>query len=175
MALQLRPPQRADREPLAALANDSRVAAYLRDRFPHPYRPEDADQYLDYLEEYADVALARIIHWQDTMVGLISVERSTDLYRFNGEIGYWIGSAFWGKGITSTALGQFCTFLFESDFMIKRLEATVFEQHTSSIRVLEKNGFQREGCRTKALYKHGRFHDELLYARINPNWPKQSF
>lgn len=172
MTLLLRPLKAQDCGALAALANDSGVAAYLRDRFPHPYKQEDAEQFLQYIEENQDVALARIIEWQGQMVGLISVETSMDVYRYNGEIGYWIGQAFWGRGFASEALKQFCTYLFESDILLKRLEATVFEQHIPSIRVLEKNGFQQEGRRLNALYKHGRFHHELMYARENPNWPQ---
>lgn len=172
MAVTLRPLVPGDAPRLTALADSARVAAHLRDRFPHPYRREDADQFLDYLEQNAGQALARAICWDDDLVGLISAEQGCDIYRFNAEIGYWLGEDYWGKGIASQALSQFVRLVFNSDYMLKRLEAQVFEQHLASMRVLEKNGFVREGRRLNAVYKHGRFHHEICFALENPNWPK---
>ncbi len=174
MAVTLRLLVADDAARLTVLADSARVAAHLRDRFPQPYRREDADQFLDYLENNAGQVLARAICLDGVLVGLISAEQGFDIYRFNAEIGYWLGEDYWGKGIASQALGQFIRVVFNSEYMLKRLEAQVFEQHLASMRVLEKNGFIREGRRMNAVYKHGRFHHEICFALENPNWPKTS-
>jgi RimJ/RimL family protein N-acetyltransferase len=52
------------------------------------------------------------------------------------EIGYWIGRAFWGRGIATSALRQFLEVETE-----RPLHAWVAKRNLGSIRVLEKCGF----------------------------------
>lgn len=54
-------------------------------------------------------------------------------------VGYWIGSAYWGRGIATAALAKF---LAETE-KERPLYAFVAVQNARSIRVLEKCGFQR--------------------------------
>ena len=56
------------------------------------------------------------------------------------EITYWIGRAYWGRGIASRALGLFLEVIRE-----RPLFARAAKDNLGSIRVLEKNGFQRVG------------------------------
>ncbi len=56
------------------------------------------------------------------------------------QVGYWIGQAFWGKGIASEALLQFLEVVQQ-----RPLFAHVAKQNVGSIRVLEKSGFTRIG------------------------------
>ena len=56
------------------------------------------------------------------------------------EISYWLGTEFWGKGIASEALSAFLEVAAE-----RPLLARVVKDNMGSIRVLEKNGFQRTG------------------------------
>ena len=51
-------------------------------------------------------------------------------------IGYWIGQAFWGKGVASEALREFTQRL-----TVRPLHAFVAKKNVASIRVLEKCGF----------------------------------
>ena len=52
------------------------------------------------------------------------------------EVGYWLGRAFWGKGIATQALAAF---LHEESF--RPLYGYVAKHNTGSMRVLEKCGF----------------------------------
>lgn len=52
------------------------------------------------------------------------------------EVGYWLGRQFWGMGIATEALRNFLDILTE-----RPLEAWVAPHNSSSMRVLEKNGF----------------------------------
>lgn len=56
------------------------------------------------------------------------------------EISYWLGKEFWGKGIATQALK-----LFLDEFTTRPLTARVAKDNLASIRVLEKNGFERAG------------------------------
>lgn len=52
-------------------------------------------------------------------------------------VGYWLGKAYWGRGIASSALA-----LFLEDEVHRPLLAIVAEHNPASRRVLEKAGFQ---------------------------------
>ncbi|WP_373518944.1 GNAT family N-acetyltransferase, partial [Pricia sp.] len=50
-----------------------------------------------------------------------------------------------------------------------RIFAGVFEYNVGSMRVLEKNGFLKEGISKKAIFKNGKFWEEHRYALLNEN------
>jgi RimJ/RimL family protein N-acetyltransferase len=57
-------------------------------------------------------------------------------YEGHREVGYWIGRAFWGKGVATSALRAFLAEVNE-----RPIYAGVAEGNVASIRVLEKCGF----------------------------------
>lgn len=61
------------------------------------------------------------------------------------EVGYWIGRAFWGRGIASAALAQLVDLLPD-----RPLHAYVAAHNRGSLRVLEKCGFVRTGTETSS-------------------------
>ena len=42
----------------------------------------------------------------------------------------------------------------------------LFAPNAASCRVLEKNGFAKEGIKRKSVFKNGAFYDSIVYARI---------
>jgi ribosomal-protein-alanine N-acetyltransferase len=56
-------------------------------------------------------------------------------------------------------------FAFE-ELKLHRLEAACMPSNAASIRVLEKNGFQREGLARRYLKINGVWQDHLLYATL---------
>ena len=61
----------------------------------------------------------------------------------NGEVSYWLGRDYWGKGIATQVLGDFSNWLFDKqDFYY--LSAITSETNLGSQKVLEKNGFALE-------------------------------
>jgi len=61
------------------------------------------------------------------------------------EIGYWIGREFWGRGVTTAALG-----LFLAEFPERPLRAFVARHNRASIQVLCKCGFRADAHRDTA-------------------------
>lgn len=56
-----------------------------------------------------------------------------------------------------------------NELLFIRLQAFVYTPNLASVRVLEKNGFEREGLLRKYVRKDGRIYDCFLYARLrNP-------
>jgi RimJ/RimL family protein N-acetyltransferase len=56
------------------------------------------------------------------------------------EISYWVDKSRWGQGITTAAVGQFLTEVTE-----RPLRARAVVDNVSSIRILERWGFERVG------------------------------
>src|SRR4051794_12345275 len=92
-----------DAEAVALHANNRKNWRNLRDAFPHPYTVADARTFLQ-------SAMARVpeswlaIAVDDQAVGGIGFTLRDDVERVSAEIGYWLGEAFWGRGIVSEAL-----------------------------------------------------------------------
>ena len=156
----------ADLKPdLISLCN-SVDRSYLSDRMPSPYTEADADWWLGMVSEHDGVdGLFRAIVLDGRIVGSISVECRPDVYRHDGEIGYMLLTEFWSQGIVTQAVKLICEEAFEK-LDIARISGNVYADNKASQRVLEKNGFVREGLMRKAACKTGKMHDIFLYGKL---------
>lgn len=76
-------------------------------------------------------------------VGLIlkANERHSDIMgNHDGEIGYWIGEPFWGKGLIPEAVAEIIRHGFE-DLNLENIWCGFYEGNEKSQRVAEKSGF----------------------------------
>ena len=80
-------------------------------------------------------------------------------------LGYWMGAPFARRGAMTKAVATLCPFVFQ-DLRLHRLEAATQPANTASVRVLEKNGFEREGYARSYLKINGVWQDHLLYALL---------
>ena len=80
------------------------------------------------------------------------------------ELGYWLGRAYWGRGIVTAAVQLVTAHAFEK-LHLQRVYAKVFPYNPTSMRVLEKAGFTLEGIMKKSHKKDGKLLDEHLYAK----------
>ena len=168
----LRPWHPDDATVLVKHANNPRVASNLRDGFPYPYTLKDAQNWLKMVgDNREDVILA--IEVNGEAAGGIGLHGLKDVYRYNGEIGYWLSERHWGKGIMSDAVAAMVHFAFTQTSWL-RLFACIFENNPSSMRVLEKNGFKPEAIHRKAVMKDGLLMDEHLYALLKDQWISSS-
>ena len=99
------------------------------------------------------------------IVGNISVEQKSDVYCKDGEIGYLLLTDFWSKGIATEAVCQICAEAF-SELDIIRITGLVYAANIASARVLEKNGFAREGLQRNAVYKDGKIYDLCIFGKL---------
>ncbi|MBI2423602.1 MAG: GNAT family N-acetyltransferase [Candidatus Hydrogenedentes bacterium] len=158
----LRPWRANDVDALALHANDRAVWRNLRDQFPHPYTREDA---VWWVEQQLAAPVPRhtaVICVEDQLAGAIGVVPGKDICARSWEIGYWLGRAFWGRGIATEALRAFTRYAFE-EFPCDRLHAGVFGWNRASARVLEKAGYTLEGCLRRDVFKDGEYTDHLIY------------
>lgn len=145
-------------------ANDPVVAQHLRERFPQPYTEADARWWIEHARaDNDDVAFG--IEVEGEVAGCIGLILQHDVHRHSAELGYWLGRAHWQRQIMTAAVGAFCTWAFAT-LPLQRIYASVFVVNPASARVLEKAGFQLEGCLRRSVCKNGGFIDQWLYARL---------
>jgi ribosomal-protein-alanine N-acetyltransferase len=88
----------------------------------------------------------------------------------SGMMGYWMGAAHAGKGIMTRAVPLALKLAF-GPVGLRRVEAGSLPRNTASIRVLEANGFQREGYARQYLCINGIYEDHVLYAHLKDDPP----
>lgn len=163
----LRPLLPADAESFATHANDRDIWLNLRDRFPHPYRLEDAQEYIA-----AMAAQPRLtsfgIEVDGEAAGTISLMPDDDIARYTSEVGYWLGRRFWGRGVLTDALRAITGYAFE-ELGMHRVFAVPFIHNVASRRVLEKAGYVLEGCMRQSAVKAGEVLDQWLFAAYHPS------
>ncbi len=153
-----------DRESIVRHASNRNVWINLRDRFPHPYTLGDAERWLWIVarmrpETHFAIAVA------GSAVGGIGITLLDDVHRRSGEMGYWLGEEFWGRGIATAAVRAVTGYAF-STYDLCRIHAAVFEWNPASMRVLEKAGYVLEGRLRQSVTKDGRTIDQFMYAII---------
>ncbi len=163
LAIELRPFRDGDQADLVRHANNANVAQHLRERFPQPYSGQAADEWVSLCKTQSP-ALNLAITADDRVIGSIGLMPGNDSSRVSAEVGYWLGEAYWGRGIATTALRQIVEYGFGILPELNRIFAYVDEGHTASMRVLEKNGFRREGHLLGATLKRGELRNLFLYA-----------
>ena len=140
--------------------------SYLSNRLPYPYTEESADWWLGMVSEHdGKNGVFRAISVDGKIVGNISVEQKSDVYCKDAEIGYLLLTDCWSKGIATEAVRQICDEAF-SELDIIRITGLVYAANIASARVLEKNGFAREGLQRNAVYKDGKIYDLCLFGKL---------
>ncbi len=83
-------------------------------------------------------------------------------------LGYWIGARHAGQGRMTRAVAVAVEFAFNT-LRLHRLEAACIPDNAGSMKVLERNGFEREGFAKGYLCINGAWRDHLLFARLAPS------
>lgn len=157
----------SDADSLLRHANNPKIAARLRDRFPHPYTAENAQQYLerDARRSVDGNEFVFAIEVDGQAVGGIGIIRGADIERVSAELGYWLGEEYWGRGIVTAAIKNFAPWIMDR-YRLSRLHADCFTDNPASSRVLEKAGFTRESTKRRAAIKHGEIKDMHVYVMV---------
>ena len=87
-----------------------------------------------------------------------------DVLRHNGEIGYWLGHRWWGRGVATAAVRLIVAYAF-GQLGLRRVYAEVFGNNPASVRVLEKAGFGLEYRLPAVIVKDGEVLDLVAMGR----------
>jgi [ribosomal protein S5]-alanine N-acetyltransferase len=153
-----------DAPSIASHANNRRVWINLRDRFPHPYTLVDAQAFIRWAIACDPETMFAVVV-DEAAVGGIGLTLHDDVERVSAEIGYWLGEAFWGRGIMSEVLAAVTAYAIRTHGLT-RVYALPFDGNVASTRVLEKAGYVCEGRMKRSAIKDGRVIDQLLYAYV---------
>lgn len=107
----------------------------------------------------------RAITVQGAVMGCAAAFFGTGLDRRSGELAYWLGREYRGRGVMTEALRRFSDELLGRDGL-RRLYARPFARNMASRRCLEKAGFRLEGLLRAAASKGDAVLDVALYARV---------
>ncbi|MEX0273910.1 MAG: GNAT family N-acetyltransferase [Flavobacteriaceae bacterium] len=170
MNVRLKQLSKGDAPRLAELANNKKIWDNLRDYIPYPYTESDAEAFIDMTAaEHPPMTFG--IGIDDSLCGVIGLVAQKDVYHTSAEIGYWIGEPFWGKGIGTKAVGMVTEYGFQK-LGLERIHTGIFEFNTASMRILEKNGFKKEGVFRNAVVKNGTICDEHRYAILKKEYDR---
>lgn len=162
MTMKLRRWHDSDLETLVQIANNKKIANNLTNKFPHPYTIEAGKAFIAFANTHTPRHI-NAIEIDGQIAGGIGIHPQEDISYKNAEMGYWLGEAYWGKGIMTQAVKEMVNYGFKN-FDINRIFARPFGTNVGSQKVLEKVGFILEARFEKTLCKNGTYHDELIYA-----------
>jgi ribosomal-protein-alanine N-acetyltransferase len=82
-----------------------------------------------------------------------------------GEIGYELGRKYWGNGYATEAVNEIIKYGFKT-MHLNRIEAFTVPEAFSSINLLEKLGFKKEGLLREYGYWNKKYWDENIYSLL---------
>ena len=170
MLIQLKPLHEINPAELAFHANDIRISTYLRDSFPYPYTLNHAIRFIRFCIQNQNVEFGICV--DNVCVGCIGATFYDDIYLHNVEIGYWINPNYWGKGIMSKIIPMFCQYLFQY-YDIHKIYAIVISDNISSIKILQKCGFYKEGYFKDYIFKNNKYYDAVFFSLLEENYGNQ--
>lgn len=163
--LVLRPFSAGDAQAVVRLAGVREIAD-TTENVPHPYDLQAAQEWIG--GHAAGWEERRLACWAITakdsqaLMGAFSVR----LARYQiGDIGYWLGKDYWGRGYVTEA-GLAVVAYAREQLGLHRLQARHLVRNPASGRVLQKLGFSVEGRHPGAVVKWGKREDMVSLGLI---------
>ncbi|MFO1328819.1 MAG: GNAT family N-acetyltransferase [Rubrivivax sp.] len=158
----------SDAPSIALHADDPEVWRNLFDGFPRPYTLADAEAWCGDGHRQPAVGHVWAIDVQGQAVGCIGLRPDGGWLRCNAEVGYWIGRAFWRRGICGEALAMVRDWAFVALPQLTRLYAPIFAWNEGSMAVARHAGFVAEGRFPASAIKGGQLIDRVQYGCVRP-------
>ena len=167
----LREWRKEDIKVLIQLANNKKIFNNLRDVFPYPYTKRDAENWINFVLSNNLPQTNFVITYHGQFAGGFGIIFKEDIYRFNAEIGYWLGEPFWNKGIISEAIILATNYIFKN-FEIVRIYAEPFADNHASRKALEKAGYSMDVCLKNYVVKNNQIKDSCIYSILKEDFEK---
>ena len=106
----------------------------------------------------------------DQALGITGL-RHIDTVMRTAQIGTWLARGRWGTGVNTEAKYLLLEFAF-CRMGLHRVEARIDVQNERSVRAFERLGGVREGILRESFFKGGQYHDQYLYALLEPEWQR---
>lgn len=130
---------------------------FIRGYVQHNYSQEVPEPWGICLQENPEMVIGTIgVSWESR------VNRAAEFH-------YALSDVFWGNGLIPEAAEVCLKSVFET-MKPKRIQARCHVEHASSVRALEKMGFQKEGVRRAGVYAKGRYWDVIIFSMLEEDW-----
>jgi ribosomal-protein-alanine N-acetyltransferase len=167
--LLLRPNILADAPELARLAGEREVAATTL-RIPHPYSVADAEAFITGWQDADErVGFAIVLRKDSVLIGGAGLR--LEKAHHHAELGYWIGTPYWGNGYATESARAVLRYGFEV-LNLHRIHASHFANNPASGNVLRKLGMKYEGRQRQHILKWGQYLDLELYGMLDTDLPR---
>lgn len=169
--LRVRPVAASDVAAIQAAAGDAQIADTMIS-LPHPYPAGEAERLV--ARSMADREVGRGVTFvleQATdggFRGCIEL-RAIEWEHAQAEVSFWLIPAAWSQGQMGEALHAVLGYAFDG-LGLNRVYAHHMVRNPACGRVLERNGFRREGRLRERVRKHGRPENVFLWAILAKDW-----
>lgn len=158
-----------DANEMFALRSNPEIMRYIPRELPKTI--DDAIKHIEFMQGLLESG--ECINWaiclkdNEKLIGNIGYFRMQP-ENHRAEVGYMLSSEYHGKGIMQEALTEIIRYGFE-EIKLHSIEAVTAPENESSWKLLEKNGFIREGYFKQDTYWQGKFLDSYVFSLLNPN------
>ncbi len=169
--LRLRPLEPSDTSAIQKAASAREISDTMIS-IPHPYPAGEAERYIARQQAEREAGRSATFTIEEKpegfFCGLVEL-RDIDREHSQGELSFWLDIEAWGRGYMSEVVQAAVRYGFEG-LGLNRLYAYHMLRNPASGRVLEKNGFKKEGLLRQRVRKWGQFEDVALWAILRQEW-----
>ena len=169
--LLLRLPEPADAPEIARLLGDWETVRYTA-RIPHPYAPGMAEEWIEVArrsrEAGAAIDYVLVRPGDGALLGAIHLGIDGRV----GEIGYWLGRPWWGRGLMTEAAHALLDLAFAT-CGLEAVGAGALAANVGSIRVLQQAGMRFVGTRLDPAPARGAEFELLWHEIERETWRKR--
>ena len=165
----LRPYEISDAPRASQLAGDKEVAETTF--VPYPYTLELAANWIEshqnLIENGDAYPFAVVLKEENVLIGTMTIR--IDKHHNKGELAYWIGKEYWGKGFATEAAKKVIEFGF-NQLRLNRIWAQIMSKNKASVKVLEKSGLKYEGTLKQDILRWDEYQDVDIYGVLKEEY-----
>ncbi|MFD1412463.1 GNAT family N-acetyltransferase [Oceanobacillus jeddahense] len=167
--LLLRPYHISDISTVQKIADDKAIAETTF--IPYPYTTEKVGDWINshstLLKNGDAYPFAVVVKDENQLIGTMTIR--IDKVHNKGELAYWIGKDFWGKGFATEASKRILDFGF-NELNLNRIWAPVMKKNIASAKVMRKIGLSYEGTLKEDVFRMGNYEDVEVYGILKKTY-----
>jgi len=173
-AITLRPLEIEDAEIFYMWSQDREITQFSLSSFAYPKSQSDIATWLSTINQNPkNISFGICCIKTGKLVGYAGIVSISQINR-SGEFFILIGDKhYWDKGVATDVTQLVNTYGFR-DLGLHRIELTAFSDNKAAIRAYEKAGYQHEGIKRQAGFRHGGFYDKVqMSVLVTDDMPEQ--
>lgn len=129
---------------------------------------DEISWYRSILEKKTGIRWGITLKGQDRVIGSCGFLNIVPQH-YRSETGFELSKEYWGKGIANEAFEVVLKYGFEQ-MNLQRIQALIEPANLSSQKLVERNGFIKEGLLRKYEFTCGKFDDLLMYSLLRQDF-----